>query len=206
MAQLSSYARRAISKTDRPAWHCKKDAALQPGPTFSPDGSQIYGVRSDEKDPFFKYLYSIPVLGGKARKLISDVDSPVSFSPDGRQFVYEHCLQPKNDIEVKLADVNGSGERLLAILHEASGFLSSPVQVGQPDGQTIAVPALQFGTQRLWSLFSISVTEGSVRKLFEPRLDRATRLVTRRRDLDLSAWRAIMDNVIPERGGETTDA
>jgi len=70
------------------------------GLTFSPDGDYIYFVRSDKNDAYFKYLYLIPALGGAVRKLITDVDSPVSFSPDGRQFVYEHCAQPTNDIEI----------------------------------------------------------------------------------------------------------
>lgn len=42
--------------------------------------------------------------------------------------------------------------------------------------------------------------------LFEPRLNRAAGLVTRWQDLDLSASRAIVDNFISERGGQTTDA
>jgi Tol biopolymer transport system component len=32
------------------------------GLTFSRDGNYIYFVRSDKNDPFFKYLYSMPVL------------------------------------------------------------------------------------------------------------------------------------------------
>ena len=136
------------------------------GLTFSPDGKEIYLVRSDEKDPFFKYLYSISVSGGKLRKRISDVDSPISFSPDGSQFVYEHCLQPKNDIELKIAETDGAGERLLASIHDASGFLFQPGPSWSPDGKTIAVPALEVGTHRTWTLFSVSAKDGSLRRLY----------------------------------------
>jgi hypothetical protein len=38
----------------------------------------------------------MPALGGLVRKLITDVDSPVSFSPDGGKFVYEHCTLTHN--------------------------------------------------------------------------------------------------------------
>ncbi len=52
---------------------------LSPGPgfhglTFSPDGNYIYVVRSDSNDPYFKYLYSVPALGGSSRRMIADVD------------------------------------------------------------------------------------------------------------------------------------
>jgi Tol biopolymer transport system component len=136
------------------------------GLTFSPDGREIYLVRSDEKDPFFKYLYSMPISRGEVRKRVSDIDSPVSFSPDGSQFVYEHCLQPKNDIELKIADIHGSGERLLATLHDASGFLFQPGPSWSPDGKTIAVPALEAGARRVWTLFSVSVKDGSLKRLY----------------------------------------
>jgi dipeptidyl aminopeptidase/acylaminoacyl peptidase len=113
---------------------------LPPGPgfhglTFSPDDNSIYFVRSDEKDPYFKYLYSMPTLGGIARKLITDVDSPVTFSPDGHRFAYEHCIQPRNGIELKIANADGSGDHLLATIHDGSGFLFQPGPNWSRDGR-----------------------------------------------------------------------
>jgi hypothetical protein len=35
------------------------------GLTFSPDSNYVYFVRTDPNDPFFKYLYVMPTLGGK---------------------------------------------------------------------------------------------------------------------------------------------
>ncbi len=141
------------------------------GLTFSQDGSRIYFVRSDEKDPFFKYLYSMQTLGGPAKKLITDVDSPVSFSPDGRQFVYEHCIQPRNDIELKIANADGSEERLLTTIHDGSGFLFQPGPNWSLDGRTIAVPVLIANQRLRWVLDIVSVADGSIRELYSSRED-----------------------------------
>jgi DNA-binding winged helix-turn-helix (wHTH) protein len=78
------------------------------GLTVSPDGAALYFVRADENDPSFKYLYSMALHGGQIRELITDVDSPVSFSPDGNRFVYEHCAQPRDDIDVRIANADAS--------------------------------------------------------------------------------------------------
>jgi eukaryotic-like serine/threonine-protein kinase len=55
------------------------------GPTFARDGDFIYIPRSRGKDSLAYDLYKIPVLGGSAKKLITDVDSRVTLSPDGER-------------------------------------------------------------------------------------------------------------------------
>src|SRR5712692_4936827 len=136
------------------------------GLTFSPDGNYIYLVRSDNNDPYFKYLYSMPILGGPVQKLITDVDSPVSLSPDGGRLVYEHGNFSRDEIELKIANADGSGDHLLAVLHEASNFLFQPGPSWSPDGETIAVPVLLRGEQRRCALEIVSTADGSVRELY----------------------------------------
>lgn len=136
------------------------------GLTFSPDGEYIYFVRSDKNDPFFKYLYSMPVLGGTTRKLASDVDSPVSFSPDGHQFVYEHCVPAHNDLELRVVETAGNADRLLATIHNASCFLFQPGLNWSSDGRTVAVPAWLVTKPARWVLDAVSVEDRSVRELF----------------------------------------
>lgn len=136
------------------------------GLTFSPDGEYIYFVRSDKNDPFFKYLYSMSVLGGPPRKLATDVDSPVSFSPDGHQFVYEHCVPARNDLELKVVEAAGGGESLLATIHNASCFLFQPGLNWSQDGKTIAVSALLLNKSARWVLDTVSVADRRVRELF----------------------------------------
>ena len=64
------------------------------GLTFSPDGNSVYFVRTRKEIGSFKDLYTMPVLGGHAQLLTRDIDSPVSFSPDGQQFVYTEGFGP----------------------------------------------------------------------------------------------------------------
>jgi DNA-binding winged helix-turn-helix (wHTH) protein len=115
----------------------RSDAQILPdgpgfhGLTFSPDGNSLYVVRSDTNDPTFKYLYLLPTHGGAVTKLITDVDSPVSFSPDGKQFVYERGVPPRNYIEVKLANADGSNNHLLCVIPDGRATFTSPGQTGR---------------------------------------------------------------------------
>lgn len=57
------------------------------GVTFSPDGRSIVFSRFAAAQGVW-VLYRVPILGGTPQELVADVDSPVSFSPDGSQFAF----------------------------------------------------------------------------------------------------------------------
>ncbi|MDI1241155.1 MAG: protein kinase [bacterium] len=65
--------------------------------TFSPTGDHIYYCLTST-DFSINTLYQVPTLGGTPKKLIEDVDSPVAFSPDGKQFAFvRHRSDPNED-------------------------------------------------------------------------------------------------------------
>jgi Tol biopolymer transport system component/DNA-binding winged helix-turn-helix (wHTH) protein len=135
------------------------------GLSFSPDGNYIYLVRSDKNVTDFTYLYMMPTLGGQLRLLTTGVDSAVSFSPDGRQFVYTHDDAERNDCEVRLANADGSGNRVLAIIPETYPRSLSGA-AWSPDGHTIAV-SVQLSGKRLPNVLDlVSVRDGTVRELY----------------------------------------
>src|SRR5580704_16972104 len=57
------------------------------GVRFSPDGNYLYFVRGEVAEAL-SYLYRAPVLGGTPQKLVTDVDSNITFSPDGQHLAY----------------------------------------------------------------------------------------------------------------------
>jgi Tol biopolymer transport system component len=134
------------------------------GVSFSPDGNYIYFVRSDKSTSNYRYLYVMPVLGGSPRQLIRDVDAPVDFSPDGKQFVFARGVSKESTNEIHIAQADGTGERLLATLSSnLAGFV--PGVTWSPDGKTIAVPSVRLGKSVGWILSVINVADGSVRIL-----------------------------------------
>ena len=64
------------------------------GLRFSPDGNYLYFVRG-EPGRALKYLYRAPVLGGAPQKLVTDVDTNITFSPDGRMVAYSVMNNPQ---------------------------------------------------------------------------------------------------------------
>jgi Tol biopolymer transport system component len=136
------------------------------GLTFSPDGNYIYFVRSDKSTTQYSYLYQMPVLGGAPRRLVRDIDGPISFSPDGRQFAFVRGDPDKSELNFLVAQVDGSGERLLAKLRSLvmSGFIFGPAW--SPDGKTIAVTTTE-ATKGLRDVVSaIAVADGTRREIY----------------------------------------
>ncbi|HEY4906493.1 MAG TPA: protein kinase [Candidatus Acidoferrum sp.] len=108
---------------------------------FSPDASYIYFVRRDEAEHTISILYSAPVLGGTPRELIKDVDSPISFSPDAKKFVYLRERHDTPNFDLLMANVDGTPDH--AIFTNETVLTDSAVPVWLPDGKTIVIPVSQ---------------------------------------------------------------
>src|SRR5207249_12089945 len=78
------------------------------GLTFSRDGNYVYYVKWDKKTLIA--LYQMPVLGGIARRLVVDIDSAVTFSPDDRQFAFLRGHSDIRESELIVANSDGSLE------------------------------------------------------------------------------------------------
>jgi eukaryotic-like serine/threonine-protein kinase len=133
--------------------------------TFSPDGNYLCFVRLSSTQT---YLYQIPVLGGPPRLITVDLDSPISFSPDGKQFAFMRGYPVNGASTVVIANTDGSGERILATRKTPLQFeLVGPTW--SPDGKTIAASGVGVDYskgKRWWSIQVISVADSSSREIY----------------------------------------
>jgi len=159
--QQSLWVRNVASKSD--AQVLAPDVVSFAGLSFSPDGNYLYFARSDKTTENYRYLYVMPVLGGAPRQLVRDIDSPVSFSPDGKQLTFLRGVPEHNVIEVHVADSEGGNDRVLAALPAIAAFMFGADW--SPDGKTIVTPLLQAGGGR-WSLKAINLADGAVKEIF----------------------------------------
>lgn len=134
------------------------------GLTFSKDGNHFYFIRSDRNHPGIRMLYRAPVLGGEARLVLADVDSPISFSPDGTRFVFQRGRPATGETQLIIAHTDGSGERVLATRKSPEAF--QPTASWSPDGKVVATTVVLNASQE--SIQTVDVATGAFRILTGP--------------------------------------
>ena len=132
------------------------------GLTFSPDGDFLYFVRGDTQHPGVGFLYQIPVLGGTPHKLADDVDSAVSFSPDGQQMVYLRDSSTDASSSLIIAHADGTHERVLSKL-PLPGYYDP---AWSPDGKSIAATVLDPGRQNLGRVVLLNPDSGKEKTVY----------------------------------------
>jgi len=107
------------------------------GLTFSPDGAYIYYSTRDERD-LSGALYRVPKLGGLAEKVLTNIETPITFSPDGSEFAFLRNIPGKDKVAIIAAKVNGpTTERIIAENPTGGKFSMSGIS-WSPDGTKIA--------------------------------------------------------------------
>ncbi|MBF8248649.1 MAG: serine/threonine protein kinase, partial [Bacteroidetes bacterium] len=134
------------------------------GLTFSTDGNFIYYTQSPEQS-VISNLYRIPVLGGTPVRVISDVASTVSFSPDGKQITFIRIITSTGDFSIIVANADGSSERTIGAHKGETWFAGDPSWL--PDGKTIAAGLGAWKGGIHISLKGVDVESGAERSLAE---------------------------------------
>jgi len=129
---------------------------------FSHDGNYLYCVvqlQGSRKG----VLEKVPSLGGEPQQILSEIDSPISFSPDGSQFVFVRNSGQAATSSLMLANSNGSNIHTLATVHDPASF-STEGPAWSPDGKRIAMGflAANFGYA---TLETVNVADGKATPL-----------------------------------------
>lgn len=111
-------------------------------PTFAPDGEHIFYVL---KDKGLGSLYKVPTLGGRSEKIITDIDSPATFAPDGKSFAFLRHNPTAGGDTIFIAGSDGAN--LQPFLHtRETGFDHFKDIAWSPDGKKMLVSIFKGAT------------------------------------------------------------
>jgi Tol biopolymer transport system component len=139
------------------------------GMTFSNAGDYIYYVRNAGSGQL--ELYRVPTLGGTPKRLLVNIDSAVTFSPDGQQLAFGRDIGGETHLVVANAD--GTSERTLATRRRPDYFdFQGIVKISwSPDGEKIACPAgnTEFPLANRSELVEVRVKDGAEKPITRQR-------------------------------------
>ncbi len=114
------------------------DTGIYRNLSFSPDGNYVYFEKAANAQGTVFNLYRVPVLGGTPNAIVHDIDSNITFSPDGQRIAYIRANDPEVGKYLLLtAGPDGSNETILRKTESTHG--ADPTQLSwAPDGKQIA--------------------------------------------------------------------
>jgi eukaryotic-like serine/threonine-protein kinase len=135
---------------------------------FSPSGDYVFYTQTSSNYGL-NTLYQVPTLGGTQKKLIEDVDSAPTFSPDGKRMAFiRHSSKEAEDI-VFTANADGSNiARLISRKQTEFDFFSTPAWSPSGDEILIGAGKSQGGVASGSVILEVSATDGKF-KIFSPK-------------------------------------
>jgi serine/threonine protein kinase/Tol biopolymer transport system component len=151
------------------------------GLSFSPDSTFVY-FTAHESGQTIRDLFQVSALGGAARKILANVDTAVSFSPDGKRLAFVRRFSEMSEDTLVIANVDGSGERTL-VTRKQPDFYSMSGPSWSPDGSTIAVGGGSSDKDgRYMTVLSVDATSGAEKPLTQRRWAGVGRVAWRGQD------------------------
>jgi Tol biopolymer transport system component len=144
----------------------KPEPILRRALTFSPDGNSIFYVIRNRHE--LGELYQLPALGGIPKKLVADIDSTVTFSPDGRQISFFRGYPEKGESKLVIANADGTQERELVSRKRPDYFptLLDSAPSWSPVSAVIACPTGSGGNaDERMTVVAIQPESGDIRQL-----------------------------------------
>ena len=134
------------------------------GLTFTRDGNYLY-FNTRNQGESVSHLQKMASLGGAPQHILDDIDSPITFSPDGSQLAFVRDSSTDSSSKLVIAAADGSGQRTLATLTGLNSFsLNGPAW--SPDGERIAAGAIEGEANNYrWHIHLIDTKTGTIKHL-----------------------------------------
>ena len=136
------------------------------GLVFSADGAYLYYSAYDRNDMMHGAVYQVPSLGGPPRKLIADVQTPITLSPDGKRAAFVRANAQNAQSDLIIASLDSAGEQKLASFRHPERFTPDSAPSWSPDGKLIAAAVDRSDAHGHYvDLITIHVKDGTQRTL-----------------------------------------
>ncbi len=135
---------------------------------FSRDGNYIYFRRDLSSAGDTRGLFRAPVLGGAPVQIVFDIDSPPTFSPDGKRFCFYRSDNPeRGKFRLIIADLDGSNEKVLVNDWLGSERIGARYPAWSPDGKTIVAVVARPANGRGSALSAFDASTGAHKIFYE---------------------------------------
>jgi serine/threonine protein kinase len=134
------------------------------GLKFSPDGNYIYFVRDEKDEKYVASLYRAPVLGGEPQRLIHNINTDPSFSPDGQKFAFWRHRRNEGKADLIIASTDNGSETPLV---KDYGTARPGDLAWSPDGRVLLSPQSLNQSDAMSVVNSFDAKTGEKKLLFK---------------------------------------
>lgn len=145
--------------------------------TFSPNGTYLYYVGREKEDLEYS-LFRVPTIGGPVTRILTDIASLVSFSPDGTEMAFIRRNENLGEFQLVVAKADGTDERVV-LTRTGTESLSLGGPAWSPDGKLIAFGNMDVsrpGGEGPCSIMGVEIETGAEKVLSPERWDNCYRL------------------------------